>query len=149
MKDLLKTFTDPTAVDEQEPTGDVYRPLWRGLRPLSLDICMGPVQFTISYAHIYMTLAATEFNSAFWVILPFMTYIFEGENLKHVVRTLGEREARALYLFDPDVHKKWDEKKGRILKMQPVLASSDVAFAKAAETFGVDMATGNASAPEA
>jgi hypothetical protein len=147
MKDLLKTFTDPTAVDEQEPTGDVYRPLWRGLKPLSLDICMGPVQFTISYAHIYMTLAATEFNSAFWVILPFITYIFEGENLKHVVRTLGEREARALYLFDPDVHKKWDEKKGRILKMQPVLASSDAAFAEAAKTFGIDVANGKALPP--
>ena len=124
MKDLLKTLTDPTAVDEAEPTRDYYRPLWRTPQPASLDICMGPVQFTISYAHIYMTLAASEFYSAFWIILPFMTYIFEGENLKHVIRAIGEREARALYLFNPDTHKRWDEKRGRILRMQPVLASN-------------------------
>jgi hypothetical protein len=146
MKDLLKTLTDPTAVDDVEPTEDTYRPVWRGLRPLSLDICMGPVQFSISYSHIYLTLTATEFYSAFWIILPFMTYIFEGENLKHVVRSITEREARALYLFDGEIHKKWDPKKGRILKMQPVLANSDAAFAKAAETFGIDV--GKAPAPE-
>jgi hypothetical protein len=145
-KELLKSITDPiteaTAVDDVEPTGDTYRPIWRGLRPLSLDICMGPIQFSISYSHIYLTLTATEFYSAFWIILPFMTYIFEGENLKHVVRSITEREARALYLFDGEIHKKWDPKKGRILKMQPVLANSDAAFAKAAETFGIDTVTG-------
>jgi hypothetical protein len=78
-----------------------------------------------------------------------MTFIFEGERLRHVVRAVTEREARALYLFNPEIHKKWDEKKGRILTIQPVLVSSDAAFAKAAETFGVDMATGKASVPEA
>ena len=139
MKDILKGMADPTAVDDIEPTGDTYRPVWRSGRPMSLDICMGPVQFTVSYAHIYLILAASEFYSAFWIILPFMTYIFEGENLRHVIRTLGEREARALYLFNPDIHKKWDAKKGRIMTVQPVLASSEVALAKAAETFGVDV----------
>jgi hypothetical protein len=52
-----------TAVDEAEPSGDIYRPVWRGLRPLS-----------------------------------------------NFVRSVTAREARALYLFDPDVHKRWDER---------------------------------------
>jgi hypothetical protein len=148
MKDLLKSFTDPTAVDEAEPTGDHYRPVWRSPQPASLDICMGPVQFTINYAHIYLTLAASELYSAFWIILPFMTYIFEGENMKHIIRTLGDREARALYLFNPEVHKQWDQKKGRILKMQPVIALSDAAIGRAADTFGILMQDIPAVPPE-
>jgi hypothetical protein len=142
-KELLQSIKDPTAVDEAEPKGGDYRPVWRGLRPLSLDICMGPVQFTIQYSHVYLTLAATEFYSSFWMILPFMSYVFEGENLRNVIRAVTEREARALYLFDPEIHKNgWDEKKGRILTIQPVLASSETTIARAVETFGIDMGSG-------
>ncbi len=148
MKDLLKSITDPTAVDEHEPVGDHYRPVWLTPRPMSLDICMGPVLFNISYPHILMTIAASEFYSAFWIITPSLTYIFEGENLKHVIRRLGDREARALYLFDENKHKKWDEKKGRILRIQPVIASADAAFNRAGETFGISAANRESPAAE-
>jgi hypothetical protein len=48
----------------------------------------------------------------------------------------------------PEVHKQWDQKKGRILKMQPVIALSDAAIGRAADTFGILMQDIPAVPPE-
>jgi hypothetical protein len=47
--------------------------------------------------------------------------------VQFTIRAVTEREARVLYLFDPEIHKNgWDERKGHITSIQTVLASSAV-----------------------
>jgi hypothetical protein len=141
MSSFIDTLTKAnlqTGGDELEPAGEEYRPVWRTTYPASLDLRMGSVQFTVQYAHMLLVLSGSEYYSAFWIIESFMTFIIEGENLRNVIQSVGDRKARALYLFDPEVHKTWTRKEGRILKMQPVFVTSEIAFTKAAETFGFE-----------
>jgi len=141
MSSFIDTLTKAnlqTGGDELEPAGEEYRPVWRTTYPASLDLRMGSVQFTVQYAHMLLVLSGSEYYSAFWIIESFMTFIIEGENLRDVIQSVGDRKARALYLFNPEVHGTWTRKEGRILKMQPVFVSSEIAFAKAAETFGLE-----------
>jgi hypothetical protein len=121
---------------EPEPQGEHYRPVWRTTRPPSVDIRMGSLWFNIAYGHVLMIASAAEFFSAFWIITPNLTFICEGENLREVVTSLADRKARAIFLFEPDRHKSWDEKQGRILLMQQVVVPHEAAFRQAAPVFG-------------
>jgi hypothetical protein len=136
--DTLTKANRQTGGDELEPAGEEYRPVWRTTYPASLDLRMGAAQFTVQYAHMLLVISGSQHYSAFWIIESFMTFMIEGENLRDVIQSVGDRKARALLLFDPELHKTWARTEGRILKMQPVFVPSDVALAKAAEVFGFE-----------